>query len=56
MKKKRGIKSLYLSLSLSFIMIMIFVVAGILLYGAIKGGLSIAFAETVIGKLMGDSK
>lgn len=55
MKKKRGIKSLYLSLSLSFIMIMIFVVVGILLYGAIKGGLSIAFAETVIGKLMGDS-
>lgn len=55
MKKKRGIKSLYLSLSLSFIMIMIFVVVGILLYGAIKGGLSMAFAETVIGRLMGDS-
>lgn len=55
MKKKRGIKSLYLSLSLSFIMIMIFVVEGILLYGAIKGGLSMAFAETVIGRLMGDS-
>lgn len=55
MKKKRGIKSLYLSLSLSFIMIMVLVVAGILLYGAIKGGLSIAFAETVIGELVGDS-
>lgn len=55
MKKKKGVKSLYLSLSLSFIIIMIFVVVGILLYGAIKGGLSMAFAETVIGRLMGDS-
>lgn len=55
MKKKRGIKSLYLYLSLSFLMIMIFVVVGILLYGVIKGGLSIAFAETVIGEIIGEA-
>lgn len=54
-KKKKGIKSLYVYLSLSFLMIMIIVTVGIILYGAIKGGLREAFTETVIGKIIGES-
>ena len=47
-KKKKGIKSLYLYMSLTFLLIMLFVILGTIVYSAIKGGLSIAFAETVI--------
>lgn len=54
-KKKKGVKSLYLYMSLSFLLIMIFVILGTIAYSAIKGGLSIAFAETVIGELIGDA-